>query len=139
MLNNPKLHNIVNFHQAIYQWFSESFDHPTPPQIQGWPPIFRGENTLILAPTGSGKTLTAFLVCIDQILKRLIQNNQSEGVHTLYISPLKALNYDIERNLEAPLRGIGQKALESNFDLPEIRVGVCVGCGVRRFGSGRGA
>ncbi len=115
------------FHPAIKNWFGETFDHPTPPQIQGWPAIFRDENTLILAPTGSGKTLTAFLVCIDRLLKKLIQNDPPKGVHTLYISPLKALNYDIERNLEAPLAGIQRKATELNFDLPEIRVAVRTG------------
>ncbi|MFX0135551.1 MAG: DEAD/DEAH box helicase, partial [Candidatus Hodarchaeota archaeon] len=115
------------FHQAVQLWFQESFESPTPPQIQGWPPIFKKENTLILAPTGSGKTLAAFLVCIDNLLKKLIENNHPKGVHTLYISPLKALNYDIERNLEAPLAGIQQKAPDLNLDLPEIRVAVRTG------------
>jgi ATP-dependent Lhr-like helicase len=115
------------FHPGIQHWFNETFDHPTPPQIQGWQSIFKKENTLILAPTGSGKTLAAFLVCIDNLLKKLIENNHPKGVHTLYISPLKALNYDIERNLEAPLAGIKQKAIELNLDLPDIRVAVRTG------------
>ncbi len=120
-------YTLSQFHQTIQNWFNETFDHPTPPQIQGWPPIFKKENTLILAPTGSGKTLAAFLVCIDNLLKKLIENNHPKGVHTLYISPLKALNYDIERNLEAPLAGIQQKANELRLGLPEIRVAVRTG------------
>ncbi len=115
------------FHPTIQHWFNETFDHPTPPQIQGWQPIFKKENTLILAPTGSGKTLAAFLVCIDNLLKKLIENNHQKGVHTLYISPLKALNYDIERNLEAPLAGIQQKATELNLELSAIKVAVRTG------------
>jgi len=123
--NSPDI--LSQFHPTIQNWFKETFDHPTPPQIQGWEPIFQKENTLILAPTGSGKTLAAFLVCIDNLLKKLIENNHAKGVHTLYISPLKALNYDIERNLEAPLAGIQQKATEQNLDLPEIKVAVRTG------------
>jgi len=118
---------LASFHPAIKNWFEESFESPTPPQIQGWPSIFQKQNTLILAPTGSGKTLAAFLVCIDNLLKQLIENNHPRGVHTLYISPLKALNYDIERNLEAPLAGIQLKAIELNLELPEIRVAVRTG------------
>jgi ATP-dependent Lhr-like helicase len=119
--------HLARFHPAIQRWFSETFDQPTPPQMQGWPPIAREENTLILAPTGSGKTLTAFLVCIDQLLKRHQQHDFPQGVHTLYISPLKALNYDIERNLEAPLAGIHAAASELSLDLPEIRIAVRTG------------
>ena len=92
---------IINkFHPAIREWFEGSFESPTPPQLKGWPPIMKGENTLILAPTGSGKTLAAFLVCIHNLLQRLTAKEEPDGIHTLYISPLKALNYDIERNLE---------------------------------------
>ena len=81
---------------------------PTPPQRVGWPPIQRGEHTLILAPTGSGKTLAAFLWGIDEIYRELAEHNDDAeaGVRLLYVSPLKALNNDIERNLRVPLEGI---------------------------------
>ncbi|MDZ7375149.1 MAG: DEAD/DEAH box helicase [candidate division KSB1 bacterium] len=115
------------FHPIIQLWFNERFREPTPPQMQGWPPISRGENTLILAPTGSGKTLAAFLVCIDDLLKKLLSNEPPMGVHTLYISPLKALNYDIERNLVSPLAGIQEKSRELKTTIPEIRVAVRTG------------
>ncbi|RQV94557.1 DEAD/DEAH box helicase, partial [bacterium] len=118
---------LSQFHPTIKTWFNETFDHPTPPQTQGWQPIFQKQNTLILSPTGSGKTLAAFLVCIDNLLKKLIENIHPKGIHTLYISPLKALNYDIERNLEAPLDGIQQKAIELNLNFPEIKVAVRTG------------
>jgi len=118
---------LAQFHPIIEQWFAESFATPTPPQIQGWPAIFRGEHTLILAPTGSGKTLAAFLVCINRLLEQLLAGQDRYGVHTLYISPLKALNYDIERNLEQPLQGIMSNAREAGLQLPEIRKAVRTG------------
>src|SRR5438552_18247758 len=82
-------------------WFERSFDAPTPAQVQGWPVIATGANTLIQAPTGSGKTLAAFLYAIDRLTAK-----PGEGLRVLYVSPLKALNYDVERNLRGPLAGL---------------------------------
>src|SRR5450759_1626082 len=98
----------VLFSPYVREWFRTTLGEPTPPQREGWPPISRGENTLILAPTGSGKTLAAFLWGIDEIYRELAeeQDQPAEGVRLLYISPLKALNNDVERNLRAPLAGI---------------------------------
>src|SRR3954470_7443168 len=93
-------------------WFERTFDAPTPAQEKGWPVIASGAHTLIQAPTGSGKTLTAFLYAIDRLTA-----SPGEGLRVLYVSPLKALNYDIERNLRGPLAG-----LEST-----LRVGVRTG------------
>src|SRR6187200_495050 len=85
-------------------WFEQAFDGPTPAQELGWPSIARGGHTLIQAPTGSGKTLAAFLYGIDRLTA-----SPGEGLRLLYVSPLKALNYDIERNLRSPLAGLGSK------------------------------
>src|SRR3954470_20103112 len=82
-------------------WFERTFDGPTPAQAQGWPVIASGSHTLIQAPTGSGKTLAAFLYAIDRL-----QATPGEGLRVLYVSPLKALNYDVERNLRGPLAGL---------------------------------
>src|ERR671934_1054241 len=82
-------------------WFESAFAEPTPAQELGWPAIASGEHTLIQAPTGSGKTLAAFLYGIDRLTA-----TRGEGVRLLYVSPLKALNYDIERNLRGPLAGL---------------------------------
>ena len=82
-------------------WFEQAFDGPTPAQELGWPAIARGGHTLIQAPTGSGKTLAAFLYGIDRLTAA-----PGEGLRLLYVSPLKALNYDIERNLRGPLAGL---------------------------------
>ncbi len=87
------------------RWFEASFEAPTPAQTQGWPAIAGGANTLICAPTGSGKTLTAFLWGIDRLARK--PEELGLGVRIVYVSPLKALSYDVERNLRAPLRGIG--------------------------------
>ncbi|HVD26731.1 MAG TPA: DEAD/DEAH box helicase, partial [Gaiellaceae bacterium] len=89
------------FSAATRTWFEQTFDSPTPAQELGWPKIASGAHTLIQAPTGSGKTLAAFLYGLD----RLIQE-QGEGTRLVYVSPLKALNYDIERNLRGPLAGL---------------------------------
>ncbi len=107
-------------------WFQATLGQPTPPQSHGWPAIQRGDHTLILAPTGSGKTLTAFLWGIDQLFHDLQHESRSTNHATrlLYISPLKALNNDIERNLRVPLAGIRQAALAMKMELPEITVAV---------------
>jgi len=132
---------LSSFLAPVRAWFEESFGQPTPPQAQGWPAIQRGEHTLILAPTGSGKTLAGFLWGIDQLFRELTaQQNEApppsekrrsvgkkdhaSGVRLVYISPLKALNNDIHRNLRLPLAGIRRKAHELGLDLGPIRVAV---------------
>jgi ATP-dependent helicase Lhr and Lhr-like helicase len=90
------------FSPPVRHWFERTFDAPTPAQERGWPAIASGKHTLIQAPTGSGKTLAAFLWALDQA-------RPGEGTQVLYVSPLKALNYDVERNLRGPLAGIGSK------------------------------
>jgi ATP-dependent Lhr-like helicase len=93
------------FSPPVRRWFESSFEAPTPAQEQGWPAIASGEHTLICAPTGSGKTLAAFLWGIDRLSRE--PERLGSGVRIVYISPLKALSYDIERNLRAPLAGVG--------------------------------
>jgi ATP-dependent helicase Lhr and Lhr-like helicase len=117
------------FSPAVASWFGETFVEPTAPQLQGWPAIQRGEHTLILAPTGSGKTLAAFLWGIDRLLTELLAaidagDESPAGIRVLYVSPLKALNNDIERNLRTPLAGIRRAALQTGLDLPSVQVAV---------------
>src|SRR3954451_10274443 len=97
------------FHQSVAEWFRASFAAPTPPQAQGWPAIARGDSTLILAPTGSGKTLTAFLWCLNRLMFTPAPA-RSAPCRVLYVSPLKALGVDVQRNLRAPLPGTAQVA-----------------------------
>src|SRR5690349_22366964 len=89
------------FSDRTRDWFTQTFAGPTPAQEQGWPAIASGEHTLIQAPTGSGKTLAAFLYGIDRL-----NATPGQGLRLLYVSPLKALNYDVERNLRGPLAGL---------------------------------
>src|ERR1051325_4405410 len=89
------------FTPATRTWFERSFAAPAPAQDAGWPAIASGEHTLIQAPTGSGKTLAAFLYGIDRL-----DESPGEGLRLVYVSPLKALNYDVERNLRGPLAGL---------------------------------
>src|SRR4051794_40277763 len=91
------------FSKPVRRWFQASFEAPTPAQAAGWPAIASGAHTLICAPTGSGKTLSAFLWGIDSLARR--PEELGAGVKIVYVSPLKALSYDIERNLRAPLQG----------------------------------
>ena len=98
------------FHPAVAEWFRHSFEAPTPPQAKGWPAIAAGESTLILAPTGSGKTLAAFLWCINRLMFEP-PPDPKRRCRVLYVSPLKALAVDIERNLRSPLAGIANRAV----------------------------
>jgi ATP-dependent Lhr-like helicase len=145
--------DLSTFLAPVRAWFQETFGEPTPPQAQGWPAIQRGEHTLILAPTGSGKTLAAFLWGIDRLFHEKAtasaatadaasaeaasaegasakaedtgdDQEREAGVRLLYISPLKALNNDIRRNLRVPLAGIRRRAREMGRDLPPLRVAV---------------
>src|SRR5438309_6811677 len=97
------------FLPPVREWFRTALGEPTPAQRHGWPAIAAGQNTLILAPTGSGKTLAAFLACLDGLWRL---DPLPPGVSVLYISPLKALNNDIHRNLQLPLDGVLQAAQE---------------------------
>src|SRR5437773_4972817 len=100
---------LAPFHRAVRRWFANAFESPTRAQHLGWPPIARGESTLILAPTGSGKTLAAFLWCLDRLMFAP-PPPKPHRCRVLYVSPLKALAVDVERNLRAPLAGIAQVA-----------------------------
>ncbi len=108
-----------HFTPATAAWFDGSFEEPTPAQALGWTAIASGQDTLIHAPTGSGKTLAAFLWAIDRLLSEPSPPDR-ERCRVLYVSPLKALAYDVERNLRAPLRGIRREAELRGETLPEI-------------------
>jgi len=112
----------ASFHPVTARWFREVFEEPTAPQRLGWPAIARGESTLILAPTGTGKTLTAFLWCLDRLM--LQAPPQTPGCRIVYISPLKALAVDVERNLRSPLAGIANMARRMGVPVhdPEISI-----------------
>ena len=114
---------LAPFHSAVRTWFSTSFDGPTRPQQLGWPAIHRGESTLILSPTGSGKTLTAFLACLDRLMFSPVPPAAAR-CRVLYVSPLKALAVDVERNLRAPLAGIARVAAaeQAPFHVPTIAI-----------------
>lgn len=114
----------IPFHPVVWRWFSRRFGNPTPPQELGWESIAQGKDTLIAAPTGSGKTLAAFLWSIDRLVRRAIAGGLEEKSSVLYISPLKALGNDIEKNLKEPLAEIVRYSQAEGFHLPEIRVAV---------------
>src|SRR6201993_1082612 len=114
-------------HPLVQDWFVQRFGTPTEPQEQGWPHILAGRTTLISAPTGSGKTLAAFLACIDRLVRKALAGELQDRTEVLYISPLKALGNDIQKNLEVPLGEILQMAGERGFLMPEIRTAVRTG------------
>ncbi len=114
-------------HPVTAEWFVTRFETPTEPQVCGWPSILAGKPTLISAPTGSGKTLAAFLVCIDRLLRQSIDGSLPSATQVVYVSPLKALSNDIQKNLDGPLAEIQQLALERGYLSMGIRTGVRTG------------
>ncbi len=115
------------FEPYVWEWFEDTFKQPSPPQVASWPKIAEGKNTLIFSPTGSGKTLAAFLWCINELFKMGSHQELENSVYVLYISPLKALNNDIQKNLVEPLRGIKEYAQKAGIDIPDVRSEVRTG------------
>lgn len=112
------------FLPVVAEWFRRTFGEPSPVQVQGWPVIASGQHTLLVAPTGSGKTLAAFLLGLDRLWRTA---SETDTVRVLYVSPLRALSYDISRNLELPLREVPRVASELGVSLPRLRLAVRTG------------
>jgi ATP-dependent Lhr-like helicase len=115
---------LSNFHPLVSRWFQENLGQPTAPQVSGWAHIADGRNTLIASPTGSGKTLAAFLWSINGLVQEAASGTLDDRTSVVYISPLKALGNDIQKNLQEPLAAIQQLAEDAGTPLPEIRVAV---------------
>jgi ATP-dependent Lhr-like helicase len=118
---------LATFHPIVRDWFTETLGAPSAPQQAGWPAITRGEDTLILAPTGTGKTLAAFLWELNALITEGLEAPLANAVHLLYVSPLKALNNDVQRNLEGPLAALRERFVAAGTPFPEIRVAVRTG------------
>ncbi|MFI5401288.1 MAG: DEAD/DEAH box helicase, partial [SAR324 cluster bacterium] len=117
----------VGFHAAVRAWFERTHGDPSECQALGWPAIQAGHHTLIAAPTGSGKTLAAFLTAIDGLLRQGLQGRLPDETQVLYISPLKALSNDIQRNLQEPLRGVSDELRARGLPAVPIRTLVRTG------------
>src|SRR5690242_4851859 len=115
------------FSPAVASWFTSQFAAPTPAQLQAWPAIRAGRHALIAAPTGSGKTLAAFLAAIDQLVRQGLDGRLRDTTQVVYVSPLKALSNDIQRNLEMPLTGIRSELCRHGLPDVEIRTWVRTG------------
>ncbi len=118
---------LSRFHPAVRRWFEKTFPAPSAPQAAGWPEICAGRDTLIAAPTGTGKTLTAFLACLNDLFEKGFEGSLEDRTYVVYVSPLKALSNDIEKNLREPLAGIAEAAGEMGLLAPLIRVAVRTG------------
>ena len=119
--------SLSQFHPIVRAWFQSRFEAPTGAQTEGWEAIAQGRHTLIAAPTGSGKTLAAFMTCIDDLVRRSLAAELPDTTQVVYVSPLKALSNDIQKNLATPLEDIAALAEEMGEPLPEIRIGVRTG------------
>ncbi|MFZ1101762.1 MAG: DEAD/DEAH box helicase, partial [Hyphomicrobiaceae bacterium] len=119
--------NPLPFHPAVARWFRQTFAAPTPAQAEAWPAIQAGSHVLIAAPTGSGKTLAAFLAAIDALVRQGLDGGLPDATQVVYVSPLKALSNDIERNLAAPLAGIAAELRKEGLPEVEIRTWVRTG------------
>src|SRR5689334_11855509 len=117
----------MNFHPIVQEWFDRSFSGATEVQQLAWKEIREGGDVLISAPTGSGKTLAAFLACLDQLIRAALENALEDKTSVVYVSPLKALSNDIQKNLERPLAEIGQLAADKGLLMPPIRVALRTG------------
>ena len=115
------------FHPVIQDWFRSRFAGPTEPQEHGWPPIAEGGHVLISAPTGSGKTLTAFLAIIDRLFREGTEGKLADEMRVVYVSPLRALSNDMHKNLEQPLAEITEQAEQQGFVVPPISIGLRTG------------
>src|SRR5919112_682137 len=120
----PDSDALAPFHPIVRTWFTGTLGEPSAPQKAGWPAIAAGSDTLILAPTGTGKTLAAFLYELDQLVTEGLEAPLANAVHLLYVSPLKALNNDVQRNLELPLAQLKERFETAGEKFPEIRVAV---------------
>ncbi|SIR80954.1 ATP-dependent helicase [Williamsia sterculiae] len=122
----PQARRVLDrFTEPTRAWFTGAFAAPTPAQAGAWDAIADGDNTLVVAPTGSGKTLSAFLWALDRLMvDKASGQDRAGGTHVLYVSPLKALAVDVERNLRAPLTGLTRAAQQLDLPAPEITVGV---------------
>lgn len=118
---------LQTMHPAVASWFSAAFAEPTQPQAAAWPAIKQGHNVLIAAPTGSGKTLSAFLACIDDLVRDALTGSLVQQTYVLYVSPLKALSTDIRKNLEFPLDGIGDQLASTGALFTPIEAAVRTG------------
>ena len=118
---------LAAFHPIVRAWFTETLGTPSAPQQAGWPAIAAGDHTLILAPTGTGKTLAAFLWELNALIVSGLAKPLPNAVHILYVSPLKALNNDIQRNLQTPLEALKARFTAQGHEFPEIRIGVRTG------------
>src|ERR1700731_1864352 len=116
-----------NFHPIIREWFAQRFSAPTEAQRLGWPAIQKGHDTLIAAPTGSGKTLSAFLTSLDRLLGLALSGELRDQTYVVYVSPLRALSNDIQRNLQGPLADLLHLARHEHPHCPEIRALVRTG------------
>jgi ATP-dependent Lhr-like helicase len=126
MLEFPHM-PLAYFHPLISEWFQGRFGNPTDVQARSWPAILSGRDTLIAAPTGSGKTLAAFLSCINGLVKQALAGELQERTYVLYVSPLKALSNDVQKNLQQPIEEIARAAIDSGLLLPTLRVEVRTG------------
>ena len=122
MASDPLDVDLSGFHPLIQSWFAERLGEPSAPQRRGWPLIAAGRDVLIAAPTGSGKTLAAFLSCIDRLLRRALAGTLTDETEVLYVSPLKALGNDIQKNLLQPLEQIFERAKQAGLKPQLIRV-----------------
>ena len=115
---------MIELHPVVGEWFRTTFREPTTAQVRAWPLVAAGRDLLLAAPTGSGKTLAAFLAIVDRLHR---EPSESKGVRVLYVSPLKALNNDIQRNLDEPLAGIRRVAVARGTAIPAITTAVRTG------------